>query len=362
MGDVPAGITARIAELFPGGRVTRAEALGPDRSKRGATAKAEGYGLPQRIEVVDAYGRRHDLVFRTQSANDFGHDRRADRAAGALLAYDTFNRIPKHVRALDVGAVMPDGTLRSVSGGGEIYLITTYAPGRPYADDLRRIAEARHVSALDLDRCAALARYLVGLHAQRGGRPPIYTRSVRDLVGSGEGIFGIIDGYPDDTPAAPPERLQGIERKCLDWRWRLRARGDRLATIHGDFHPFNVLFGEGTELSVLDASRGCAGDPADDVTAMAVNFIFFALERPSSWATGLGMLWRAFWHDYLSESDDRELLRYAAPYFAWRGLVVANPRFYPNLATRARDRLLGFIERMLDAPELDPSAADDLFP
>jgi hypothetical protein len=183
---------------------------------------------------------------------------------------------------------------------------------------------------------------------------------VRDLVGHGEGIFGMIDGYPDDTPGAPAQRLRGIERRALEWRWRLRGHEDRLARIHGDFHPFNVVFDEGTSFSLVDASRGCAGDPADDVTAMAVNYLFFAVSRPASWPA-LGALWRRFLSSYLEASGDRELLEVAPPYLAWRALVVSSPRFYPHLPARSRDRLLAWIERLLEAPRLDPGSADELF-
>jgi hypothetical protein len=41
--------------------------------------------------------------------------------------------------------------------------------------------------------------------------------------------------------------------------------------------------------------------------------------------------------------------------------VVASPRFYPDLSPGARDRLLGFVERALDAPRFDPAWAEDLF-
>jgi phosphotransferase family enzyme len=359
--ELPAGIAQRIAELFPGARVTDVQPLAPDRAGGDPTTKESGYGVPRRVEIRDAEGQTRSLVYRTQGANDFGHDRRADRAEALLLAFDTFGRIPRHIRALDVGAIGADGNLVSVREGREFYLLTTFAPGRPYAEDLRRVAQAGEHNPLDLERCAALATYLVGLHGTSGGRPAVYTRAIRDLVGHGEGIFGVIDGYPPGVPAAPPERLHAIERRCLEWRWRLRDRADRLAPSHGDFHPFNVLFDKGLELSLLDASRGGAGDPADDVTCMAVNYIFFALDRPASWRPGLRPLWRRFWGTYLAGSGDRELLSCAAPFLAWRGLVLANPRFYPHVEAGARDKLLGFVERVLDAPALDIGAADQLF-
>jgi hypothetical protein len=121
------------------------------------------------------------------------------------------------------------------------------------------------VTDLDLGRATALARFLAELHIPIA-EPLRYRRAIRDLVGSGEGIYGIVDGYPPDVRGVDAERLQGIEHCCATWRWRLRGREPRLARTHGDFHPFNVVFGEGLHFTLLDASRGGCGDPADDVT------------------------------------------------------------------------------------------------
>ena len=184
---------------------------------------------------------------------------------------------------------------------------------------------------------------------------------MRDLLGHGEGIFGIVDGYPPDTPGAPPERLRRIEEGCLAWRWAMRASEGRLARTHGDYHPFNVVFEEGTRFTLLDASRGCVGDPADDVTAMAVNYFFFAAAHPQAWNAGTGPLWRSFWTTYLHESGDRGILEVLAPWLAWRSLVVACPRFYPRLPAEARDRVLRLAERALSARAFDPTEAGELF-
>lgn len=352
-----------ISSLIPGARVKEVRPLAPDSGtgEGDATAKTGGYGLPLRVCVVEADGSEMWLVFRTASANDFGHDRRSDRAQGMLLASDTFSRIPRHIQAVDVGAIGADGQLLSLRDAGELYLLTTYAPGSLYADDLRRIAHDGKVAPLDIERCDALARYLLELHRSKGSRSAAYTRALRDLVGHGEGIFGIVDSFAPDVPSASPERLAAIERRCVEWRWRLRGKGERLVRTHGDFHPFNVVFDEGTNFTLLDASRGCEGDRADDVTCMAVNFVFFALEHPRAWPEGLGVLWRRFWRIYLEETPDERLLEACPPYLAWRGLVLASPAFYPAMTPSARDRLLGFVERALDAGRLDPQWAEELF-
>jgi aminoglycoside phosphotransferase (APT) family kinase protein len=355
----PEAVSRILSRVVPGARVVRCEPL----DGLGATAVARkegGYARAWRVDASDGAGQVHRYVFRTAAANEFGHDRRSDRAENLILAFDTFNAIPDHVRAIDVGFEGP-GALWSIGGAGEAYLVTTYAEGRLYAEDLRRIAADGAASALDLDRCVALARWIAALHAERLDDPVAWRRAVRDLVGHGEGVFGIVDAYRGDVPGAPAARLRELERGCLEWRWRLRARSERLRRTHGDFHPFNLVFSEGTRFTALDASRGCKGDPADDVTALAINYVFFGLQSPPAWRRGFAPLWRRFWQVYLDAAGDAAL-ESAPPFLAWRALVLGCPRFYPDLPPPARDALLSFAARALAADAFDPRSAEALFP
>jgi aminoglycoside phosphotransferase (APT) family kinase protein len=339
-------LPSKVVELRP---------LKPDTSTE-PDAKVSGYGKPVRVVTEDERGKRHSFVLHLASPNEFGHDRRADRADELLLSFDTYGTIPRHVEPLDFGFIAEDRFI-SVGQAGEPYVLTRWAEGRPYAEDLRRVAR-EGAAELDVQRCRALATYLGSLHAQKLSGAAIYRRAIRDLLGHGEGIFGIIDGYPSPTPSASADRLHAIERQCLEWRWRLRDHCERLARIHGDFHPFNILFARDSELSLVDASRGCAGDPADDVAALAINYLFFALDQPDGWRH-LRPLWHQFWQTYLAASGDEEVLEVIAPFFAWRGLVVANPKFYPALSDDGRDRLFRLLERTLAAPRFDVAWADD---
>ncbi|WP_437314334.1 phosphotransferase [Sorangium sp. So ce385] len=351
-----------VEAALPGARVVEITPLGPDGGPgHDLTEKAAGYGVPRRITVVRRDGSRQRLVLHTSTANAFGHDRRADRAAEMLLAFDTFGSIPAHVEVVDVGSLTRDGRSLSLRDAGEFYLLTTYAEGDVYAADLRRIARERRARPEDLARCEALARYLIALHGEQGAQPGSYRRAVRDLVGHGEGVFGIVDGYPDDVPGAPPARLQDIERRCVEWRWKLRGKDHRLARTHGDFHPFNIVFDGASRLTLLDTSRGSQGDPADDVTCLAINYVFFALDAPGAWQGGLGALWRRFWEVYLGWSGAAGVLDAAAPFLAWRALVLANPGWYPAVTPRARGALLTLVERALDVPRFDPADAEGLF-
>jgi aminoglycoside phosphotransferase (APT) family kinase protein len=90
--------------------------------------------------------------------------------------------------------------------------------------------------------------------------------------------MGLIDNYPASTDPVYGERLAAIEKRCVDWRWKLKGRIHRLRQAHGDFHPWNILFDQGAEFCVLDRSRGEWGDPADDVTCLTMNYLF-SLQR-----------------------------------------------------------------------------------
>lgn len=352
----------RLAGIRPDAVIEQITPLEPDRIRdEDGTAKKIGYGVPVRVILRNPDGARSSLVFHTASANDFDHDRRSDRAKNILLAYDTFGTIPHHVTPVDVGAVTDDGRLISLAETGEFYIITDFAPGAVYADDLRRIATEQRVSDRDQHRCERLAQVLAALHTKHEGRPALYRRSVRNLVGDGEGIFGIIDGYPDNVPGADPKRLQAIEQSCVAWRWKLRDRESRCARIHGDFHPFNILFDDDNEVHLLDASRGCHGDPADDLTCLAINYLFFALGQDGSWNAGLKTLWSRIWQGYFTITGDHQVLDTAPPYFAWRALVLANPNWYPSVKPDVRDRLLGFAEETLRVGALVPENADQIF-
>jgi hypothetical protein len=125
-----------VRRASPTAKVLRAVTFDSDDATgvRQATAKAAGYGIPVKIDVDDA-GRQRTFVLHGTSANQFGHDRRADRAAELLLAADTYGSIPGHAPVLDMGAFRRDGASISLMDSGEFYLLTEYVPGEPYAHD-----------------------------------------------------------------------------------------------------------------------------------------------------------------------------------------------------------------------------------
>jgi hypothetical protein len=235
-----------IASALEGAEILKVTALKSDTIEATVTAKDTGYGAPLRIDVRHE-GALKSVVLHSATPNPFGHEYRANRAEEMLIAADTFGLVPRHTQVFDVGAFRGDDFV-SLRGTGEFYLLTEYAEGRPYAHDLRQIAEVGALRPDDFQRLDALVRYLVSTHSIKLPDASLYTRSIRDLLGSGEGIFGIVDGYPAHAEGTSAEQLDLIESLCLGWRSRLKHRYQRLVRIHGDFHPFNVLFDERSEL------------------------------------------------------------------------------------------------------------------
>ncbi len=237
--------------------------------------KGYGYGTPVRIDYQDAGGQRQTAVLHTMTPGAFGHEHMSDRAQVLLWENQAFNHLPRHVRSLDVGGFQSAGDLISVGKVEEFCLLTEYAEGQNYSLDLERLRDSDTLTDLDLARADALCDYLVDIHAIRGNDPGLYTRRIRELVGHGECIMGLIDSYPQH-PLFTAQVLQEIEHLSVRWRWRLKGLTHRLRQIHGDFHPWNILFRAGMDFRLLDRSRGEYGDPADDVTCLTLNYLFFS--------------------------------------------------------------------------------------
>jgi Ser/Thr protein kinase RdoA (MazF antagonist) len=331
-------------------------------SVRGSTdPKDFGYGIPFEIDVLVDGEPRAFVVSRTRPAQGFGHDYAADRAWQALHGHHAYNTFPRHVRSLDVGLIRASGELVSVADAAEFFQLVEKADGDLYWLDLDRLLQGP-AEALDVARAETLARFLADAHRDKRDEPTLYHRRIRELVGHGECLMGILDSYPHPYPFLPPDVCEEIERGAVGWRWRLRHREHRLSRVHGDFHPWNILFREGADFSLLDRSRGEWGEPADDVSALAINYLFFALRRREAAGAPAPLLdlFHVFLNAYLDASRDGELLEVLPPFLAFRALVIAHPRWYPALAPGTRTALVAFARRSMASQAFVPDEATAL--
>lgn len=320
--------------------------------KPGAKLKGFGYGKPYLLEFK--VGRKkYEVVLETMRKDSFGHDYPSDRAQNLILAYLTYNKLTKHAKVLDLGVFTKDGKLKSLNGFEEFFILVKKVDGKEYYYDLEEISRRGKLKGLDVLRCKVLSDYLVKIHSRKKNSPELYVRRIRDLIGHGECIMGLIDNYPLNQDFVDVDKLKVIEKKCVDWRWKLKNKTHRLCQVHGDFHPWNIIFQGRRKFRVLDRSRGEWGEAADDVSSLTINYIFFSLQTYEKLDGPFKELFNLFIENYLNKTGDEEILEVIQPFYAWRGLVLANPVWYPTLAYEVRRKLLNFTLNVLDVEKFD---------
>lgn len=315
--------------------------------------KAFGYGAPLFLEY-EVNAKRMKAVLETMSPSSYGHDHFSDRAQAILWEHSAFNNLPRHVRSLDCGAFLDTNEIISTGRAQEFFLLTEFVQGTGYFKDLDRIRRTGTATEEDFKKTLALSDYLVEIHKEKISSPGLYTRRIRDLLGHGECIMGLIDNYPDTFEFIDQQLLKKIELACAEWRWRIKHRSHRLCRVHGDFHPWNILFREGADFTLLDRSRGEWGDPADDVTCLSINYLFSSLLRSGRLEGPFEKMFHLFWENYLAKTNDQEMFEVAAPFYAWRGLVIASPVWYPHIPTGVRKTIFNFIQNVLGSERFDP--------
>ena len=316
--------------------------------------KEFSYGKPVCIEFTLG-GERKSAVLSIMRGDKYGHQFYWDRAAILMFQHEASARMEKHVRSLGLGYFDAHDALVPVTRPKEFFIVSEKAPGYDYYRDLERIRKGGFRPD-DLELARRFARFLAGVHARKKDDPDLYLRRIRNLIGASECIFGLVDAYPHPYEHFPPERVAALEKRIIDWRWKLRGFTHRLTEVHGDFHPWNILVtgeGEARDFAVLDRSRGEWGDAADDVSTLAINYLLFGLYDTPRLSGDFERMYMAFFETYLRESGDDEMLSVIAPFFVFRGLVIASPQWYPNHPLPVRQGLLRFLENVLEDDRFD---------
>jgi aminoglycoside phosphotransferase (APT) family kinase protein len=258
---------------------------------------------------------------------------------------------------VDVLASTPDGLI-SVGESNEFYILMEEAEGRNYFMDLEEIKRRGHLTPADKRKALTLSEFLVKIHSEKHDHPSLYKRRIRDTVGHGECVMGVLDTYPE-VNFTDEQEFTEIAMKCVRWWGKIKSYSHRLCVVHGDFHPGNIWWYGGEEVGseedfiLLDRSRGVYGEPADDVSCLSINYLFYALLRDNAFKPPFSELFECFLTNYLEKTNDHELLEVIAPFYAFRAVVIANPLFYPNVSDEVRRKLFNFAQGVLDAEEFE---------
>jgi serine/threonine protein kinase len=318
------------------------ERFGPEAGPISMEPLGEGvHGTAFRVRFNLPQGEKR-LIMKTLFHSRFGHDHYSDRAQVLLLAQSNYNEMPKHVRAADVVGESPE-RLISVKDAKEFYIFMEEVEGTSYFDDLDAILKRGSLKKLDRDRAKMLAHFIADVHAVKysgDDRKTLYRRRIRDLIGHGECIMGIIDAY-EPVDFTTDRELVDYAVRSLNWWGKTRDKADRLCSVHGDYHPGNIRL-QKNDFVLLDRSRGSWGEPADDVSCLGINYIHYAIKDSGTFDGPFAELFRVFLDSYLEKSRDDGFFEVSQPFFAFRVLVVANPKFYPDDKNETRRKLIDF--------------------
>ena len=316
------------------------------------------HGTGYKVKYESQKGKAKEVVLRTLMPANFSHDWLSDRAKVFVLQHELARAIPNHIKSFDVSGYTKGGGLVSLGDIKEYFQIVEIAKGISYSQDFQRIMGTGKLAEGDIRKAIRLSDQLVRIHGKKFKGSKDELRSVRrrhsrDALGHGEMMIGVVDTYPDRSSFITKAKLTDIICKAKKFREGIKDVPFTPCRMHGDFHPGNVLF-DGKKLTLLDASREAYGDPADDVTTMAINYIWFAVMQTGKFDGPFAKLFNAYWNNYFRKTKSRHILKTAGIYFVFRGVVVAHPVFYHLQSDSVRKKMLKFVENVLSAKAFDP--------
>ncbi len=305
--------------------------FGPDAIVANIEELGQGFhGTSYTVTVKYSGGREKKYILKTLHAKGFGHDYPADRANVIIRSLMDSNMLPNHIKVIDAGSIQEDNSLQSIGKPEEFFIIMDEAKGTPYWEDMDAIRDRNTLWEDDEYKIKVLADYLASIHSKKytgENSQELYKRVVRDFIGHGELTMGVIDTFPAKLEFVNEKDLVEIVQKMIEWWSKIKDLSHRLAEVHGDFYPGNILFND-KELVLLDRSRFRYGDPADDVTCLAMNFINYSVLAHGEFRNPFKILLESFLEKYLKSTKDNEMMKVAPLFFVFRSLVCIHPSFY----------------------------------
>jgi aminoglycoside phosphotransferase family enzyme len=323
--------------------------------KLGSGVLGTGYSLKFKVD-----DRSKTLVLKSLFKENLGMDHYSDRASSLLDAHDNYNKMENHVKSEDVIAQNDDNSLTSIGKAKEFYILMEEARGEDLFKDFDKIKESGKLSEEVRKKILVISDFLVKLHKNKHESVPLYRRKIRDTIGSGGSLIGLLDMHPDPAFKQFESKWMEIVMHSIKFWRKSRNMDNRLCEIHADYHPGNLWFENGN-FTILDRSRGRYGEPADDIVAFAINPIMYSLMTTGEFEGPFREMFDIFWNNYFKQTKDREMRKIMAPYIAFRVSVVTNPIFYndemlggKDKATKIRSKMINLALNILKDNEFSP--------
>jgi hypothetical protein len=310
-----------------------------------------------------------EVVFKVPGTG-LGRENLEKRIEDVMKNLRTFPDLPKHVKLLGAGVITNDNKIVDLTNAKEAFTITPKIEGPSYSDLLEN--NFKTITDNDIKIAKTLAEYLVEIHSVKSPSPALnpflYRKHIREIFGCHEGLQGIIDDHYrilDERTIEKnyrmskkelTERIDKIEKGVLEATQKMKDKYERTRKGHGDYHPGNikVIRLEPFDFLLLDRSRFEWGEPADDVTAMLVNYTTnFALRDKGEYSGNFKRLGDIFIKTYLDGTGDEQVFDYMPPFLAWRSLVIASSIWYPNILADVKRKQINFAVNVSNDEKFD---------
>ncbi|MGK0209561.1 MAG: hypothetical protein ACI83O_000840 [Patescibacteria group bacterium] len=298
------------------------------------------------------------LIIKSIFKENLGMDNPGDRAASLLQAHTNYNTMRNHIKSKDV-IVLKNKKAESIGNAEEFYIAMEEASGKDMFTDLDNIDNDKSYQ-LFLEKTKKIAQDLVELHKNKVNNPILYKRKIRDTIGSGGSLMGVLDMHTIEDYSKYKTHWETIIKECIPYWSKSKHLTHRCCEIHGDFHPGNIWFKE-KKVTYLDRAGGRFGEPADDLTAFFINPIFYSIIKHGNFQGKYKEIFDMFWNTYFKQTKDKEMRTIMAPYIAFRASVITNPMFYNDEklggkenAQQIRIKILSLTINILQDKEFKP--------
>jgi len=224
-----------------------------------------------------------------------------------------------------------------------VFHLQEYQSGSNYLTDLLAKEKKADFLADNKRIIDRIVRKLVGIHGQKLNltmekKKLLYKRSLRNPIVNPELALTMIEDNSEGSLFAGRLRLDYISAmlKLAESFW---PDYKRLAVIHGDFWPGNIIL-NGKKVSFFDYSRYSYGDAGVDVGHFYLAMIIFSVWRKNKSYLKLADY---FLKEYIGLSKDNYITKSAVLAFGPIGVVFILDKFFPGVPMKQRKKFADYI-------------------
>lgn len=310
--------------------------------KLGSGLVADGYKLE-----YEYAGQIKKTVCRRLHGIGMSRDYLPDNVGYLLLQHEITKTHPLHIPSNDVVCFGDKIQVVSLDGIEDVFQIVEFAEGDSY---VKWILDIQNGFTSDHEKVVKnITDYMLKTHKIKPKVDPekikhYYWRHSQDFIGS-EVLMDILDVWPQDKLLSLKDRAFFVEQLYI-LREQTRDLYKRCVMIHSDLHPDNIRVHADLSISILDSARTIWGEPADDLTCMLANFLFFGMKFPKSRAE-YQKAYDFMLQRYLAKNGSSELEQAARIYMPIRLLILAHPLFFSDDSPKLKKQVIKLAKEII---------------